>query len=138
MLLLPLSHSATAEIEEDNLISKIPKDSVVYKEGIFYQLLKEGSGRPVNVTDPVVVHYKGWLFSDGSVFDETKEKPATFPLNRPTIGWQIGLPQCKTGGKIRLYIPSGSAYGIRTFATDIPPNSTLVFDVEVLEVKEKQ
>ena len=91
----------------------------------------------VNITDTVVIFYKGWLFSDGSVFDETKEKPATFPLSRLIRGWQIGVPQCKVGGKIRLFIPSGSAYGIRTFATDIPPNSTLVFDVEVVEVREK-
>ncbi len=128
---------AQQKIEEDNLIAKLPKDSVTYKEGIFYQMLKEGTGRQVLVTDTVVIHYKGSLFSDGSIFDETKEKPATFPLQRLIRGWQIGVPQCRVGGKIRLYIPSGSAYGIRTFATDIPPNSTLVFDVEVLDAKEK-
>lgn len=125
------------KIEEDTLIARLPKDSVVYKEGIFYQPLKEGTGRMVNVTDTVVVHYKGSLLSNGSIFDETKEKPATFPLNRLIRGWQTGLTACRVGGKIRLFIPSGSAYGIRTFATRIPPNSTLVFDVEVLEVKEK-
>jgi FKBP-type peptidyl-prolyl cis-trans isomerase FkpA len=129
---------AQQKIEEDILIAKLPKDSVTYKEGIFYQAVKEGNGRQVQLTDTVVVHYKGWLFSNGSVFDETKEKPATFPLGRLIRGWQIGVPQCKVGGKIRLFIPSGSAYGIRTFATDIPPNSTLVFDVEVVEVKEKR
>ena len=128
---------AQQKIEEDNLIATLPKDSVTYKEGIFYQSLKAGTGRLVQITDTVVIHYKGWLFSDGSVFDQTKEKPATFPLHRLIRGWQIGVPQCRVGGKIRLYIPSGSAYGIRTFATDIPPNSTLVFDVEVLAVKEK-
>jgi FKBP-type peptidyl-prolyl cis-trans isomerase FkpA len=128
---------AQQKTEEDILTAKLPKDSVTYKEGIFYQHLKEGSGRQVQLTDTVVVHYKGWLFSNGSVFDETKDKPATFPLARLIRGWQIGVPQCKVGGKIRLFIPSGSAYGIRTFATDLPPNSTLVFDVEVVEVKEK-
>jgi FKBP-type peptidyl-prolyl cis-trans isomerase FkpA len=126
------------KIEENNLRSKLPKDSVVYKEGMFYQLLKEGTGRPVLVTDTVVVHYKGSLFSDGSIFDQTKEKPATFPLGRLIKGWQLGVTQCRVGGKVRLYIPSGSAYGIRTFSTGIPPNSTLVFDVEVLEAKEKR
>jgi FKBP-type peptidyl-prolyl cis-trans isomerase FkpA len=123
--------------EEDILTAKLPKDSAIYKEGIFYQPIQEGTGRQVQLTDTVVVHYKGWLFSNGSVFDETKEKPATFPLARLIPGWQIGVPQCKVGGKIRLFIPSGSAYGIRTFATDIPPNSTLVFDVEVVEVRGK-
>jgi FKBP-type peptidyl-prolyl cis-trans isomerase FkpA len=123
--------------EEDVLRSRLPPESVQYKDGVFYQLLNEGNGRPVNGTDTVVVHYKGWLFSNGEVFDATKEKPATFPLQRLIRGWQVGLPQCKVGGKIRLYIPSGSAYGIRTFATSIPPNNTLVFDVEVVDTKEK-
>lgn len=127
---------AQQKIEEENLIARL-KDSITFKEGIFYQSIKAGTGKPVNVSDTVVIHYKGWLFSNGSVFDETKEKPATFPLQRLIRGWQVGLPQCKVGGKIRLYIPSGSAYGIRTFATDIPPNSTLVFDIEVLDAKEK-
>jgi hypothetical protein len=128
---------AQQKTEEDILRDKLPKDSVIFKDGIFYQTIKEGTGRLVQLTDTVVVHYKGWLFSNGSVFDQTKEKPATFPLSRLIRGWQIGVPQCKVGGTIRLFIPSGNAYGIRTFATDIPPNSTLVFDVEVLEVKEK-
>jgi FKBP-type peptidyl-prolyl cis-trans isomerase FkpA len=128
---------AQQKIEEDNLRDKLPADSVIYKDGIFYQTIKEGTGRLVQLTDTVVVHYKGWLFSNGNVFDQTKEKPATFPLSRLIRGWQIAVPQCKVGGTIRLFIPSGNAYGMRTFATDIPPNSTLVFDVEVVEVKEK-
>jgi FKBP-type peptidyl-prolyl cis-trans isomerase FkpA len=128
---------AQQQSEENELRDKLPKDSVVYKEGIFYQLLKEGTGRLVSVSDTVVVYYKGWLFSNGNVFDETKEKPAAFPLSRLIKGWQVGVPECRVGGKIRLFLPSGSAYGIRTFSTNIPPNSTLVFDVEVLEVKEK-
>jgi FKBP-type peptidyl-prolyl cis-trans isomerase FkpA len=129
---------AQQKTEEEILRAKLPADSVTYKDGIFYQTIKEGTGRLVQLTDTVVVHYKGSLFSNGSIFDQTKEKPATFPLSRLIRGWQIGVPQCKVGGKIRLFIPSGNAYGIRTFATDIPPNSTLVFDVEVVEVKEKR
>lgn len=129
---------AQQQAEEKILNAKLPKDSVIYKEGIFFQLLKEGTGPQVNVTDTVVVHYKGWLYSDGSVFDQTKEKPATFPLSRLIKGWQLAVPQCRVGGTIRIYIPSGLAYGMRTFATSIPPNSTLVFDVEVLEARVKQ
>jgi FKBP-type peptidyl-prolyl cis-trans isomerase len=83
------------------------------------------------------VHYKGSLFNDGSIFDQTKQKPATFPLERLIKGWQIGLSHCRVGGKMRLYICSGSAYGIRTRSANIPPNSILVFDVEVLDAKEK-
>jgi FKBP-type peptidyl-prolyl cis-trans isomerase len=125
------------KIEEALLRTKLPKDSVSYEDGIFYQPIKEGTGRLVRVTDTVTVHYKGSLYSDGSVFDETKQKPATFPLERLIKGWQLGLAHCKVGGKIRLYITSGNAYGIRTRSATIPPNSILVFDVEVLDVKEK-
>ncbi len=123
--------------EEDLLRSKLPKDSVVYEDGVFYQSLKEGTGRLVNVSDTLTVHYKGSLFSDGTIFDQTNQKPATFPLERLIKGWQIGLSHCRVGGKMRLYICSGSAYGIRTRSANIPPNSILVFDVEVLDAKEK-
>lgn len=129
---------AQQQAEEKVLNAKLPKDSVIYKEGVFYQLLKEGTGPQVNLSDTVVVHYKGWLFNDGSIFDQTKEKPATFPLSRLIKGWQLAVPHCRVGGTIRIYIPSGLAYGMRTFATSIPPNSTLVFDVEVLEARVKQ
>ena len=128
---------AQQKMEEDLLRAKLSKDSVSYEAGMFYQTLQEGTGKLVKVTDTVTVHYKGSLFSDGSVFDETKDKTATFPLNRLIQGWQTGLAHCRVGGKIRLFITSGSAYGIRTRAALIPPNSILVFDVEVLEVKEK-
>jgi FKBP-type peptidyl-prolyl cis-trans isomerase FkpA len=125
------------KMEEDLLRSKLPKDSVVYEDGVFYQSLKEGAGRLVNVTDTLTVHYKGSLYSDGSIFDQTKQKPAIFPLDRLIKGWQLGLVHCKVGGKMRLFITSGSAYGIRTRSANIPPNSILVFDVEVLDAKER-
>ena len=128
---------AQQKTEEEMLRSKLDKDSIVYEEGMFYQTLKEGTGRLIKVSDTLTVHYRGSLFSDGSVFDETKDKPATFPLERLIKGWQLGLVHCKVGGKMRLFIPSGSAYGIRTRAAEIPPNSILVFDVEVLDAKEK-
>ena len=122
---------------EEALLREKLKDSAVYEEGMFYQTLRKGTGRLVKVTDTLTVHYRGSLYSDGSVFDETKDKPATFPLERLIKGWQIGLLHCKVGGKMRLYLPSGSAYGIRTRSAEIPPNSILVFDVEVLDAKEK-
>ena len=105
------------------------------KDGVYYKILKEGAGRTVSVNDTVTVHYKGYLFSDGSEFDATKEKSAVFPLNRLIKGWQLGLPLCKVGGKIKLVIPSALAYSIRTRAARIPPNSILVFELEVLDAK---
>ena len=104
--------------------------------GVYYQIIKEGTGDPVNINDTVTVFYKGSLLSDGSVFDQTKEKPAVFPLKRLIKGWQIGLPVCKVGGKIKLIIPSGLAYSIRSMNAAIPLNSIMVFDIEVLGVKQ--
>lgn len=104
-------------------------------ESVYYHILSQGTGEYVSVTDTVTVHYKGSLLSDGSIFDQTRDKPATFPLRRLIRGWQLALPKCRVGGKVRVIIPSAQAYGIRTRSKDIPPNSLLVFDIEVLESK---
>jgi FKBP-type peptidyl-prolyl cis-trans isomerase FkpA len=110
-------------------------DAAKNLDGVYYSILKEGTGRLVALNDTVIAHYKGYLFSNGSVFDQTKEKPATFPLNRLIKGWQVGVPLCKVGGKIKLVIPSDLAYSIRTRAAKIPPNSILVFEIEIVDVK---
>ena len=107
-------------------------------DGVYYSILKEGTGRQVSVNDTVTIFYKGYLFNDGSVFDETKDKPATFPLKRLIMGWQIGVPLCKVGGKIKIIIPSNLGYSIRTRAAKIPPNSILVFEIEVVDAKAPQ
>ncbi len=112
-------------------------DAKAYKDGVYYTMLREGSGQPVSVTDTVSVFYKGYLYANGKTFDETKEKPARFPLNRLIKGWQTGLPLCRVGGKIKLVLLSGQAYSIRTRAAKIPPNSILVFEIEVVEAKRK-
>ena len=104
-------------------------------DGVYYSMMKEGSGRQVSVNDTVTIFYKGYLFANDSIFDETKEKPVTFPLKRLIRGWQIGVPLCKVGGKIKLVIPSDLAYSIRTRSSRIPPNSILVFEIEVLNAK---
>lgn len=104
-------------------------------EGVYYKILNPGTGRQVSIDDTVVVYYKGYIFPDGEIFDQTKDKPATFPLKRLIRAWQIGIPLLKTGGKIKLVIPSALAYSIRTRAAKIPPNSILVFEVEVVDAK---
>jgi FKBP-type peptidyl-prolyl cis-trans isomerase FkpA len=104
-------------------------------DGLYYTRLREGTGRQVSINDTVTILYKGSLYSDGSVFDETKNEPRTFPLNRLIRGWQLGVPLSKVGGKIKLVIPSGIAYTVRTRAAKIPPNSILVFEIEVLNAK---
>ena len=107
-------------------------------DGIYYTMMKEGTGRQVSVNDTVTVFYKGYLFANDSVFDQTKDKPATFPLKRLIKGWQTGLSLCKVGGKIKLIIPSDMSYSIRTRAAKIPPNSILVFEIEVVDAKSPQ
>jgi FKBP-type peptidyl-prolyl cis-trans isomerase len=132
--------SAAQAIKESAVILNAIKagsiDTTGSANGIFYKILKEGTGAAVSVTDTVSVYYKGQLLN-GAVFDATKEAPARFPLNRLIKGWQRGLPFCKIGGKIRLFIPSGLAYSIRNLDV-IPPNSILIFEVEVLAAKPAQ
>ena len=127
-----------AELKKENeiIFSAIQSgkfDTTGSINGVFYKILKEGTGNLVSINDNLVVHYKGQLLN-GFVFDETKEKPATFPLKRLIKGWQIGLPYCREGGKIRLIMPSTLAYSIRNLGV-IPPNSILIFDIEVVEIK---
>ena len=139
-----LSHvDSLAQLEIDkkiitNAIAEIKTDAKNVHDGVYYSILKEGTGRQVSVNDTVTVFYKGYLFKDGSVFDETKEKPAIFPLKRLIMGWQIGVPLCKVGGKIKLIIPSNLGYSIRTRSAKIPPNSILVFEIEVVDAKAPQ
>jgi hypothetical protein len=119
-------------------ISENKIDAKLQHGNVYYAIMKEGTGRQVSVTDTVTIYYKGYLFKDGSVFDETKDKPATFPLKRLITGWQVGVPLSKVGGKIKIIIPSALAYSIRTRAAKIPPNSILVFEVEVVEARSSQ
>lgn len=123
-------------INEANATGK--SDATKNIDGVYYTMMKEGTGRQVSISDTVVAFYKGYLLSDGSVFDQTKDKPATFPLQRLIKAWQLAVPLCKVGGKIKIVIPSDLAYSIRTRAAKIPPNSILVFEIEVTDTKPKQ
>jgi FKBP-type peptidyl-prolyl cis-trans isomerase len=110
-------------------------DTTGNKDGVYYHILKEGTGDVISLTDTLSVFYKGSLLKDGSVFDQTKDKPAKFTLKQLIKGWQVAVPMIKVGGKIRIIIPSGLAYTIRSRSKDIPPNSVLVFDIEVVSAK---
>ncbi len=126
--------SAAEAVKERSLIlDKITDDTKGTNVGFFFKILREGEGPLVTINDTLVVNYKGQLLND-FVFDETKDKPATFPLKRLIKGWQAGLVLCRKGGKIRLIIPSSLAYSIRNLG-EIPPNSPLIFDVEVVDIK---
>ena len=98
--------------------------------------LTEGSGPSPGATDVVRVHYHG-TFPDGQVFDSSVKRgePASFPLNRVIPCWTQGLQQMKVGGKAKLVCPPDLAYGPSGAPPTIPPNATLVFEVELLEIQ---
>ncbi len=107
----------------------------VLPDGLQYKMLAEGTGKKPAATDTVTVNYRGTLIN-GTEFDSSYKRgqPATFALNQVIKGWTEGLQLVKEGGKIQLFIPSELAYGDRG-AGSIGPNSTLIFDVELISVQ---
>lgn len=103
--------------------------------GLVYQVVEAGKGEAPKDSDTVVVNYKGTLI-DGKEFDNsyTRGEPLSFRLDGVIPGWTEGLKNIKKGGKIKLVIPPELAYG-KAGVPGIPPNSTPVFDVELLDVK---
>lgn len=104
--------------------------------GLQYQVLAEGKGAKPKATDAVRAHYKGMLI-DGKEFDSSYERgePATFMLPQMVPGWQEGIPLMNVGSKYRFWIPANLGYGERgTPGGPIPPNATLVFEVELLDI----
>ena len=106
--------------------------------GLQYKVLTAGTGKSPKATDVVEVNYEGKLL-DGTVFDSSYERgePIEFPLNQVIAGWTEGLQLMKEGGKYEFYIPSDIAYGEAGNA-GIEPNSTLIFTVELLKVKDNK
>ena len=104
--------------------------------GLQYQITQQGTGKQPTAQSVVKVHYTGKLL-DGKVFDSSVERgePVEFPLNQVIPGWTEGLQLMKEGSKATLYIPAQLAYGEQGVPGTIPPNSTLIFDVELIEVK---
>jgi FKBP-type peptidyl-prolyl cis-trans isomerase len=105
--------------------------------GLKYQVLKRGTGTASpKATDTVKVHYHGTLLN-GTVFDSSVQRgePISFPLNRVIPGWTEGLQLMKVGDKFKFEIPPNLAYGPNSPSPLIPPNSTLVFEVELLGIQ---
>jgi FKBP-type peptidyl-prolyl cis-trans isomerase FklB len=104
--------------------------------GLQYKVLKEGTGERPKATDTVTVNYRGTLIN-GTEFDSSYKRgqPATFPLTGVIKGWTEGLQLMKKGSKYQLFVPPELAYGERAVGPDISANSTLTFEVELLDVK---
>jgi FKBP-type peptidyl-prolyl cis-trans isomerase FkpA len=104
--------------------------------GLQIEHLREGSGSSPTAADRVKVHYHG-TFADGKVFDSSVERgmPATFPLGGVIPCWTQGVAQMKVGGKAKLTCPPDLAYGAAGAPPTIPPNATLIFEVELLGIE---
>ena len=126
--------AANLKAGQDFLESNKTKPGVVsLPSGLQYEVLAEGQGPKPAVTNKVTCHYHGTLI-DGTVFDSSvrRGQPATFPLNAVIKGWTEGVQLMPTGSKWRFFIPPHLAYGDRQVSAQIGPNSTLIFDVELI------
>lgn len=151
MMNFQASMRAKAQEKEDKLSSanidagkayfksyKAKDGAVSLDSGIVYRVIKKGTGAQPTVDDTVVAHYTGKLV-DGRVFDSSVQRgePATFPLKNVIKGWQEVVPLMGVGAKWEVVIPPQLAYGERGPGGIIGPNSTLVFEIELIEIKAK-
>jgi len=116
--------------------NKKNKGVVTLPDGLQYKILKEGKGNKPTATDKVKVNYKGTLI-DGSEFDSSYKRgePAVFQADKVIAGWTEALQLMKEGSKWEVYIPSNLAYGERGAGPLIGPNSTLIFEIELLSIE---
>ena len=113
--------------------NKERKEVTTLPSGLQYEVLTEGTGAKPSATSKVTCHYQGTLI-DGTVFDSSVKRgqPATFPLNMVIKGWTEGLQLMPVGSKWRFFIPPHLGYGDKQVSAQIGPNSTLIFDVELI------
>jgi len=129
---------ANLEAGKTFLEENAKRDEVITtSSGLQYEVLIEGTGATPKATDEVKVHYHGTLI-DGRVFDSSVERgqPATFGVTQVIKGWTEALQLMKTGAKYKLFIPSDLAYGERGAGQMIGPNTTLIFEVELISINQ--
>ncbi len=107
-------------------------------QGFFYQITQNGEGAPAKWGDYVTAHYKGY-FLDGKVFDSSyqRKKPMSFYIGNMIDGWNEGLALMNKGSKAIFLIPSHLAYGEKGISKRVPPNTPLIFEVELLKIENK-
>lgn len=130
--------SAAAPVPANDIVARAAREpgAVLTPSGMVYQVLREGHGVMPVATDFVRVHYVG-TFPDGREFDSSVRRgvPAEFGLRRVIKCWTEGVQRIKVGGKARLTCPPAVAYGDRGAGNVIPPNATLIFEVELLGIR---
>jgi FKBP-type peptidyl-prolyl cis-trans isomerase FkpA len=125
----PAAGAAAAKTEEKGKVTTTAS-------GLQYEVLREGTGTThPTATSSVTVHYKGTL-TDGKQFDSSYDRgqPATFPLNRVIPGWTEGVQLMTEGAKYKFTIPPNLGYGAAGAGGSIPPNATLIFEVELIKI----
>lgn len=126
-----------AEGEKFLADNKAKAGIVTLPSGLQYQVIKEGTGAKPTINDKVKTHYHGMLI-DGTVFDSSVDRgePISFPVSGVIKGWTEALQLMPVGSKWRLFIPADLAYGDRQAGAKIGPGSTLIFDVELLDIEQ--
>ena len=132
ILALPVVAGANDAI--DNAAKE--KGAVQTPSGMVYRSLKDGTGKSPTATSIVEVNYRGTL-TNGKEFDSSykRKQSISFPLNRVIPCWTEGVQKMKIGGKAKLVCPPELAYGAQGAGSDVPPNATLIFEVELLGIK---
>ncbi|HEV7222797.1 MAG TPA: FKBP-type peptidyl-prolyl cis-trans isomerase [Pirellulales bacterium] len=128
----------TAKNKEFLAANKKKEGVKVTPSGLQYKVLKSGKGKTPKATDTVLTHYKG-TFVDGTVFDSSAkhgDQPASFPVKGVIAGWTEALQMMKIGDKWQLVVPSNLAYGPQGRPGAIPPNTTLIFEMELVGIEE--
>ena len=129
--------SAEKAAQEKKILLEITKGATKTASGLMYFIENEGQGSKPKASETVKVHYTGSLI-DGTVFDSSLDRgePIEFPIGQGRVipGWDEGIALLSVGGKAKLIIPSELAYGSRGAGGVIPPNATLIFDVELIEI----
>jgi FKBP-type peptidyl-prolyl cis-trans isomerase FkpA len=135
--LVTLSFSMSGLWAQDAVATTSAKEAgaVVTSSGLVYRAIKDGTGSSPAASDKVKVHYRG-TFPDGKEFDSSYKRgePIEFPLNGVIPCWTEGVQRMKVGGKAKLTCPPAIAYGARGAGGVIPPNATLLFEVELLGI----